>query len=388
MAGADEKKESEPPAAEKGGGGGKGDAPDKKDGGGGGKDGGGGGGKEGGGKDDKAKSGDAEVASVVVPKGIEEVVVHPLVLLSTVDHYNRVARDAKKRVVGVLLGSKYKGTVDVTNSFAVPFEEDVRNPNIWYLDHNFLEGMFAMFKKVAAKERICGFYSTGPKIRENDLAIAELFKRFCPNPVYVIIDVRPDVEGIPTTAYVTAEEVEADGKEIQKTFKHVASSVGALEAEEVGVEHLLRDINDPSVSSLANQIKHKLSALSGLKSKLEEMQTYLKNVLDGKLPVNNQIVYNMQNIFNLLPNLNVDELVRSMLVKTNDMHLVIYVSALIRSVVALHDLVNNKIRYKDMDGLEAGKDETGTKPEEGEDAAAKKEATKGEPQKPGSNKGA
>lgn len=56
-----------------------------------------------------------------------------------------------------------------------------------------------------------------------------------------------------------------------------------------------------------------------------------------------QIVYNMQNIFNLLPNLNVDELVRSMLVKTNDMHLVIYLSALIRSVVALHDLVNNKV---------------------------------------------
>lgn len=37
-------------------------------------------------------------------------------------------------------------------------------------------GMFAMFKKVAAKEKICGFYSTGPKIRENDLQIAELFK--------------------------------------------------------------------------------------------------------------------------------------------------------------------------------------------------------------------
>lgn len=41
--------------------------------------------------------------------------MHPLVLLSTVDHYNRVAKDTKKRVVGVLLGSKYKGTVDVTN---------------------------------------------------------------------------------------------------------------------------------------------------------------------------------------------------------------------------------------------------------------------------------
>ncbi len=46
------------------------------------------------------------------------VVVHPLVLLSTVDHYNRVAKDTKKRVVGVLLGEVNKGVVDVTNSYA------------------------------------------------------------------------------------------------------------------------------------------------------------------------------------------------------------------------------------------------------------------------------
>jgi hypothetical protein len=32
------------------------------------------------------------------------VVVHPIVLLNAVDHYNRVARDTKRRVVGILLG--------------------------------------------------------------------------------------------------------------------------------------------------------------------------------------------------------------------------------------------------------------------------------------------
>lgn len=52
------------------------------------------------------------------------------------------------------------------------------------------------------------------------------------------------------------------------------------------------------------------------------MKTYLENVLAGKLPPNHQIIYNMQTIFNLLPNLNVDSLVRSMFVKTNDMHFV------------------------------------------------------------------
>lgn len=47
-----------------------------------------------------------------------EVVVHPLVLLSTVDHYFRVAKDTKKRVVGILLGESWKGKIDVTNCYA------------------------------------------------------------------------------------------------------------------------------------------------------------------------------------------------------------------------------------------------------------------------------
>lgn len=80
-----------------------------------------------------------------------EVIIHPLVLLSVTDHYNRVAKDTRKRVVGVLLGSRTKNRVDITNSFAVPFEEDLSNPTVWFLDHNFLESMFWMFKKVNSK---------------------------------------------------------------------------------------------------------------------------------------------------------------------------------------------------------------------------------------------
>lgn len=51
-------------------------------------------------------------------RSIEKVIVHPLVLLSIVDNYNRVAKDTHKRVVGVLLGSTYKGVVDISNSYA------------------------------------------------------------------------------------------------------------------------------------------------------------------------------------------------------------------------------------------------------------------------------
>lgn len=47
----------------------------------------------------------------------------------------------------------------------------------------------------------------------------------------------------------------------------------------------------------------------------------------------------VQDVFNLLPNLNMEELSRAFSVKTNDMMLVIYMSALIRSVLALHNLI-------------------------------------------------
>jgi len=311
------------------------------------------------------------------------VVVHPLCLLSTVDHYNRVLGDSKggaKRVVGVLLGSSTKGTVDVTNSFAVPFEEDAKNPGIFFLDHNYLDTMFKMYKKVNAREQIMGFYSSGPKIKESDIKIDDLMRRFCPNPVFVLIDVRPDIEGIPTTAYMSVEEVESEGKEIQRSFRHIPSSIGAFEAEEVGVEHLLRDVNDPSVSSLANQIKSKTAALSGLKAQLLEMKAYLENVLAGKLPVNHQIVYNVQTVFNFLPNLNVEELVKALLVKTNDMALVIYMSSLIRCVVALHDLVRNKLQYKDVDPWSDAK-ENAKAPEAKEAKAEEKKDDKAPPKK-------
>ena len=50
----------------------------------------------------------------------KKVVVHPLVLLSVVDHFNRMGKIGnQKRVVGILLGCiKGKGILDISNSFA------------------------------------------------------------------------------------------------------------------------------------------------------------------------------------------------------------------------------------------------------------------------------
>ena len=76
-------------------------------------------------------------------------IIHPLVLLSVTDHHARtVSQNSQKRVVGVLLGQDNGKTVNVANSFGIPFEEDENDSKMWFLDHNYIDGMYEMFKKV------------------------------------------------------------------------------------------------------------------------------------------------------------------------------------------------------------------------------------------------
>lgn len=203
----------------------------------------------------------------------------------------------------------------------------------------------AMFRKVNARERIVGWYSTGPKIHTGDLDINELIRSYCATPVLVIVDVKPKDLGLPTEAYLSVEEAQKDGA-VSRTFEHLSSEIDATDAEEVGVGHLLRDIKDASVSSLTGDITAKVAALMSLGNRLGELQQYLEQVAAGQLPVNNEIMYRMQDVFNLLPTLNMPELISGFLTKTNDMMLVLYVSALIRTIIALHNLVDNKIMLK------------------------------------------
>eukprot|EP01125_Pyxidicula_operculata_P005464 TRINITY_DN1939_c0_g1_i2.p1 TRINITY_DN1939_c0_g1~~TRINITY_DN1939_c0_g1_i2.p1 ORF type:complete len:219 (+),score=44.26 TRINITY_DN1939_c0_g1_i2:313-969(+) len=205
-----------------------------------------------------------------------------------------------------------------------------------------------MFRKVNASERVIGWYSSGPKIKPADMDIHEMIKKYCSNPVFVIIDPKPTEIGIPTQAYVSVEEVTEDGK-TENRFQHLPSVIGALEAEEVGVEHLLRDVKDTNISTLATRINDKILSLKSLIKRLLEMHDYLQELEEKKKPVNHTIINQMQEIFNLLPNLKAPDMIRSFMVKTNDTMVAIYLAALIRSVTALHDLINNKLEFQNAE---------------------------------------
>lgn len=170
-----------------------------------------------------------------------------------------------------------------------------------------------------------------------------------------------------------------DGTTTTKTFVHTPSTIEAEEAEEIGVEHLLRDIRDVAIGTLSTRITNQLQSLQGLHLRLREIQAYLQKVQDGQLPVNHAVLGNLQDIFNLLPNLSTpkptsdgkpgsaSELSHAMSVKTNDQLLAIYLSSLIRAITAFHDLIENKIQNRQQqEEKELKKEEAAATAKEGD----------------------
>lgn len=62
----------------------------------------------------------------------------------------------------------------------------------------------------------------------------------------------------------------------------------------LGVEHLLRNVKDATVSTLATDIGGKVQAVKGLRTRLRSIVQYLEKVLDGTLPVNHEVMQKLQ----------------------------------------------------------------------------------------------
>lgn len=94
---------------------------------------------------------------------------------------------------------------------------------------------------------------------------------------------------------------------------------------------------------------------------------------NGELPLNHQIVYQLQDILNLLPDVTTENFTETMYVKTNDQMLVVYLASMVRSIIALHNLINNKLTNRDAE--EGKKDDGKDKKDKDKDKEKDKEAT-------------
>ena len=52
--------------------------------------------------------------------------------------------------------------------------------------------MYNMMRRINGREKIVGWYSTGPKIRKNDIDINEVLRKYNSQPAFVVIRVQDE----------------------------------------------------------------------------------------------------------------------------------------------------------------------------------------------------
>jgi 26S proteasome regulatory subunit N8 len=84
-------------------------------------------------------------------------------------------------------------------------------------------------------------------------------------------------------------------------------------------------------------------------------------------------------MFNSLPNMNGEGMVNSLTMKNNDNTFVLYISAIVRSIIALHNLINNKLQNKESDrALTDNKEKDKKEAKDAKESKEGKDAKEGE----------
>jgi 26S proteasome regulatory subunit N8 len=97
-------------------------------------------------------------------------------------------------------------------------------------------------------------------------------------------------------------------------------------------------------------------SFKALIKRLNEIKNYLEKIINQTIPTNPQIIYNIQEIFNYLPNFDTESVIKAMSIQTNNNYLVLYLSWITKTIVALHKLINNKIMLKEEEKQPEKKD--------------------------------
>ncbi|CAC5421639.1 eukaryotic translation initiation factor 3 subunit F-like [Mytilus californianus] len=259
--------------------------------------------------------------------------VHPVVLFSIIDSYERRNEDAK-RVIGTLLGIYDKGSLEVTNCFAVPHNE---SEDEVAADLEYARNMYELHRKVNASEVIVGWYSTGNEVSEHSVLIHEYYTRESKNPVHLTVDTSLKSSKMDIKAYVSST-IGVPGKTMGTMFTPVQVEMIAYEPERVGVDLIQKGKHNPKRTvQMVSDLTQVSRACSSLKDKLAITQEYIEDILANKIPADSNVGRFLMDLMDSVPQIDKDEFDTMLNASMKDLLMVVYLANLTKAQLALNE---------------------------------------------------
>lgn len=160
------------------------------------------------------------------------------------------------------------------------------------VDMDFHKTMYALHRKVSAREVIVGWYATGGAITEHSNLIHEFYGRELAMPVHLCVDTNINEAAKMEVKAYTSMPVRLGEKELGSRFVEVGCQLLVSDAEKLALDVLLDNKNDiTGEGRLAPQ-----SDLEGLETSigktqelLEIVSKYVDGVMKGEVEPNHEI---------------------------------------------------------------------------------------------------
>jgi len=261
--------------------------------------------------------------------------VHPVVLFSIVDSFER-RNEGATRVIGTLLGSYDKGSVEITNSFCVPHNESEDEVAV---DLEFAKNMFELHKKVNPSEVIVGWYATGNEVKEQSVLIHDYYTRETTQPIHLTVDTTLQGSHMGIKAYVSTP-MGVPNKTVGTMFTPLPVDVVAYDAESVGV-HMTnrgRSVQKRSIE-FAPDLDQVSTASRQILETLETVIAYVDDVLAGKVTADNTIGRSLLDLVHCVPQMDAGEFEDMLNSNMKDLLTVVYLSQLTKTQLILNEKI-------------------------------------------------
>ncbi|XP_077202161.1 eukaryotic translation initiation factor 3 subunit F [Paroedura picta] len=278
----------------------------------------------------------APALSAPFPGG-RAVRLHPVVLASVVDSFER-RNEGAARVIGTLLGTVDKHSVEVTNCFSVPHNESEDEVAV---DMEFAKNMYELHKKVSPSEIILGWYATGHDITEHSVLIHEYYSREAHNPIHLTVDSSLQNGRMSIKAYISTA-MGIPGKTMGVMFTPLTVKYAYYDTERIGVDLIMKTCFSPNrVISLSSDLQQVGAASARIQDTLSTVLQYAEDVLSGKVTADNTVGRFLMDLINQVPKISPEDFETMLNSNINDLLMVTYLANLTQSQIALNEKILN-----------------------------------------------
>jgi len=177
---------------------------------------------------------------------LPQVKVHATAVISMLNHF--VRRDNRdSRVIGTLLGVANGRVLEVTDCYAVPFQESKGSEKLYVgIDEEFHKSMFSFSKRVNKKEQVLGWYASttpsGALIIDQSSLINDFYTRKSEfgvtNPIHLVVDTTLTGDDVKVRGFVS-RPVKVGNANLANCFLELDVEVMMSDAETTALYHMI-----------------------------------------------------------------------------------------------------------------------------------------------------